>query len=130
MAKIPFESVDDYILSKPEATRVVLRKVRAIVRKAVPAAEERISYDIPSYRLPGGTVIYFAGWKKHFSLYPATDGVVAAFTDELASYQVEKGTIRFPLDAPVPARLVAGIARQRAREVVAAAKAGKKRAKR
>jgi uncharacterized protein YdhG (YjbR/CyaY superfamily) len=117
MAKTNFTSVDEYLATQPEATHRVLARVRQILRKAVPQAEETISYQIPAYKLKGRTVIYFAGWKKHFSLYPATGPVLAAFKNELASRVVSKGTIRFALDEPVPARLIAGIAKIRAREV-------------
>jgi uncharacterized protein YdhG (YjbR/CyaY superfamily) len=63
-------------------------------------------------------LLYFAGWKRHYALYAATDSVVAAFKDELAPYEVDKGTIRFPLSAPVPVKLIERIARFRAKEVV------------
>src|ERR1035438_10007771 len=93
MAKTGFKSVDEYIASQPEAVQGVLKRVRSIIRKAVPGVEEMISYKIPAYKLHGGPVLYFAGWRRHYSLYPATDRVVAAFKDELAPYEVSKGTI-------------------------------------
>ena len=99
-----------------------LRRVRNAIRKTVPAAEEMISYNIPAYRLPGGPMLYFAGWKQHYSLYPATGQLVAAFRDELAGRLVSKGTIRFPLSEPVPVKLIASIARFRAAEVTGGAK--------
>ena len=123
MAKTTYKSVDEYIASQPEAVRGVLGRVRSSIRKAVPGAEETISYQIPMYRLPGGPVLYFAGWKQHYSLYPATGRVVAAFKDELASYEVNKGTIRFPLSQPVPAKLIGRIAKFRANEVARRGKA-------
>jgi uncharacterized protein YdhG (YjbR/CyaY superfamily) len=95
----------------------VLERVRSAIRKAVPEAEEVISYKIPAYKLPAGPVLYFAGWKRHFSLYPATATVVAAFKNEIASYVVHKGTIRFPLAQPVPVKLITRIAKFRAKEV-------------
>ncbi|MBZ5612220.1 MAG: DUF1801 domain-containing protein [Acidobacteriia bacterium] len=119
MAKTNFKSVDQYIASQPEAVQGLLERVRSIIRKAVPGAEEVISYQIPFYKLPGGPVLYFAGWSKHYSLYPATAQVVAAFKDELAPYQISKGTIRFPLSQPVPVKLIERIAKFRAKEVAA-----------
>ena len=120
MAKTNFQTVDEYLAAQPEAARAVLQQVRAAIRKAVPAAEEVISYQIPAYKLPRGTVIYFAGWKKHFSLYPANAAVVAAFAEELAPYEVNhKGTARFPLASPAPLKLIAGIARFRAQALAA-----------
>jgi len=111
MAKTAFRSVDEYIATHPADVQAVLQRVRATIRKALPGAEETISYQIPTYKLHGGYVIYFAGWKKHFSLYPASARLVAAFKDELAPYEISKGTIRFPLSEPVPVRLIARIAK-------------------
>ena len=131
MAKTNFRSVDDYIASQPEATQAVLERVRSIIRKALPAAEEAISYQIPAYKLPGGAVVYFAGWKQHYSLYPASAALVKAFKAELAPYELSKGTIRFPLGETVPAKLIERIAKFRAKEVAedaeAKASAAKKR---
>ena len=117
MAKTDFKSVDDYIASHPKAVQRVLKRVRSTIRKAVPGAEEVISYKMPAYKLHGRAVLYFAGWTQHYSLYPATDHVVAAFKDELAPYEVDKGTIRFPLSEPVPVKLIERIAKFRAKEV-------------
>jgi uncharacterized protein YdhG (YjbR/CyaY superfamily) len=123
MAKTGVKSVDEYIASQPEAARGVLKRVRSTIRKAVPGAEEAISYKIPAYKLHGGPVLYFAGWKQHYSLYPATDRVVAAFQGDLAPYEVNKGTIRFPLSEPVPVKLIERIAKFRAKEVAEREKA-------
>ncbi len=117
MAKTHFKSVDEYIASQPMAVQSILERVRSTIRKAVPRAEEQISYKIPAYKLQGGPVLYFAGWRKHYSLYPATARVVAAFKDDLAPYEVSKGTIRFPLSQTVPVKLIEGIAKFRAKEV-------------
>ena len=118
MAKTGFKTVAEYIASHPKEVRAVLERVRSTIRKAVPRAEEVISYQIAAYKLNGRTVIYFAGWKRHYSLYPATKRLVAEFKEELAEYDVnDKGTIRFPLDEPVPVKLIAALAKFRAREV-------------
>ncbi|MBL9038463.1 MAG: DUF1801 domain-containing protein [Archangium sp.] len=109
-------TVDEYLKAQPAAVRAKLTRVRSVIRKAVPSAEERISYQIPAYRLHDRMLIFFAGWKQHYSIYPATQGVVAAFARELEPYKVSKGTIRFPLDQPVPVHLIAGIAKVRAAE--------------
>jgi uncharacterized protein YdhG (YjbR/CyaY superfamily) len=123
MAKTDFKSVDEYIASQPEAVQEMLERVRSTIRKAVPEAEEVISYKIPAYKLQSGPVLYFAGWKRHYSLYPATKRVVAAFKNKLAPYEISKGTIRFPLSQPVPVRLIGRIAKFRAKEVAEPAKA-------
>jgi uncharacterized protein YdhG (YjbR/CyaY superfamily) len=116
MAKTDFRTVDEYIAAQPAAARAILRRVRAAIRKAVPGAQEVISYQIPGYKLDGRAVIYFAGWKQHYSLYPATAALLAAFADDLAPYEVSKGTIRFPLSGAVPVGLIARLARFRAEE--------------
>lgn len=116
MAKTDFKSVPDYIASQPAAAQRALKRVRTAIRKAMPAAEEVISYQIPAYRLDGHPVLYFAGWTQHYSLYPSTARLVAAFKDELGPYEISKGTIRFPLSEPVPVALIAGIATFRATE--------------
>jgi uncharacterized protein YdhG (YjbR/CyaY superfamily) len=85
MAKPAFKTADKYIAAQPE---VVLEHVRSTTRKALPEAEEVISYEIPAYKLHSEIVVYFAGWKRHYSLYPAGEGLVAAFKDQLASYKV------------------------------------------
>jgi len=116
MAKTAFQSVDEYIRSQPKSSQAVLKRVRGIIRKAVPDAEEAISYQIPTYRLPSGSLLYLAGWKQHYSLYPATERLVTAFKEDLVPYRVRKATIRFPLSEPVPAELIARIAKFRAEE--------------
>jgi uncharacterized protein YdhG (YjbR/CyaY superfamily) len=123
MAKTDFKSVNEYIAAQPDPVRPVLRRVRTIIRKAIPGAEEVISYQIPAYRLPTGNVLYFAGWKQHYSLYPATARVVQALKDELAPYKMSKGTIRFPLSGPIPAKLIERIAKLRAKENIERARA-------
>jgi uncharacterized protein YdhG (YjbR/CyaY superfamily) len=118
MAKADFKSVSEYIASKPKDVQAVLKRVRAAVRKAVPAAKEGISYQIPAYKLNGVPVVFFAGWKEHFSLYPASDSLVAAFKRELAGHRITKGTIRFPFSDGVPVELIERIAKFRADELV------------
>jgi uncharacterized protein YdhG (YjbR/CyaY superfamily) len=123
MAKTDFKSVDEYIASHAGAVQRVLKRVRGTIRKAVPGADEVISYKIPTYKLHGRPVLYFAAWSQHYSLYPSTDRLVAAFKDELAPYELSKGTIRFPLSEPVPVTLIDGIAKFRAKEVAEREKA-------
>jgi uncharacterized protein YdhG (YjbR/CyaY superfamily) len=111
------ESVTAYIAAQPRAVQAVLRRVRSVLRKALPGAREVISYGIPAYQLQGLRVLYFAGWRKHYSIYPVTTRLIAAFGDALAPYEYNgKGTLRLPLDEPVPARLLARIAKFRVME--------------
>jgi uncharacterized protein YdhG (YjbR/CyaY superfamily) len=114
MAKTRFASVADYISSHPPEARAVLERVRLAIRRAVPGAEEVISYQIPTFKLRGRPVLYFAAWKEHYSIYPAGASMLAAFKELLAGYETSKGTIRFPYSEPVPVRLIAGIAKLRA----------------
>src|SRR5437899_12423375 len=129
MAKTDFKSVNEYIASRTKDVRGILKRVRSTIRKAVPAAEEVISYQIPVYKLNGVPVLYFAGWKQHYSLYPASDALVAAFKDELARYELSKGTIRFPLSEPVPVNLIERIAKFRAQQLTIREKANGARKK-
>jgi uncharacterized protein YdhG (YjbR/CyaY superfamily) len=116
MARTDFKSVDEYIGAQPEPIRSVLECVRKTIRTALSGAEEVISYQIPAYKLHGKLVLYFAGWRQHYSLYPATDYVIAAFKNDLAPY-LNKRTIRFPISQPVPVKLIKRIAKSRAKEV-------------
>ncbi len=118
--KTHFTSVDEYLATQPPAARAVLERMRSAIRRAVPNSVERISYRIPSFKLPGGAgALYFAGWKEHVSFYPASERLVAEFRDELAPFDVSKGTIRFPLARRVPVVLIGRLAKFRAQELVA-----------
>ena len=124
MAKTDFKSVDEYIRAQPKGVQPVLRQVRRVIRKAVPSAVEVISYQVPAYKLAeGGPVLYFAAWKQHYSLYPASDELVAAFRGELTPYRASKGTLRFPLSEPVPVKLIERVAKFRAKQAGRRAKA-------
>lgn len=117
MPKITFQSVDEYIEQQPPQAQPILRRVRKIIRKAVPRLDEVISYNMPTFELNGVAVLYLAGWKQHYSLYPASTALVEALGDQLAPYKFHKGTIRFPLDAPIPVKLIERIAKLRAKEL-------------
>ena len=116
--RTPPRNIDEYITGFPRPIQGVLEQVRSTLRNALAGADETISYGIPTYKMDGRAVIYFAGWKRHYSIYPSTRQLVAAFEDELAPYEVNgKGTIRFPLSGPVPVKLIEAIAKFRAKEV-------------
>lgn len=117
MAKTDFKSVAEYIAAQPQATASTLVKVRSVLKKALPKAEEGISYQIPTYKLGGRAVLYFAGYKKHFSLYPATQAVLDALGEAGKTHLVSKGTLRFELDEPFPAKWLERAAKARAAEV-------------
>ncbi|HEV3195060.1 MAG TPA: DUF1801 domain-containing protein [Candidatus Cybelea sp.] len=117
MTKTIFKSVDEYIAAQPESARRILERVRRTIRESAPAAQETISYNMPAYKLDDVSLLHFAGWKAHYSLYATTDSVLAAFEDDLRRYKLEKGTIRIPLSEPVPTKLIARITRFREREI-------------
>jgi uncharacterized protein YdhG (YjbR/CyaY superfamily) len=121
-AKQAFRSVDEYLTAQSPAAQEILESVRGAIRKALPKADESISYNLPTYKLNGRVVIYFAGWKKHFSIYPAGARMLAEFP-ELANYEVNKGTIKFALEQPAPVKLIARLAKFRAEEAASEAKA-------
>ena len=118
--------VSRYIAGFPREVRPVLERVRATIRNALPGSDEAIAYNIPAFKVGGRVVIYLAGWKAHYSLYPSTNTLLEAFKDELAPYASGRGTIRFPLAEPVPARLIARVVKFRAREVAAKARASRR----
>ena len=123
-------NIDAYITGFPPPVQIVLKKIRHAIRRALPGADESISYGIPTYKMHGRPVIYFAAFKGHYSIYPANARLVAAFKEPLASYEFNgKGTIRFPLDKPVPAGLIGRIAKFRANEVVVVAAGARRRAR-
>ncbi len=102
------QSIDEYIAAQDEKIQPVLREVRMILRNALPDAEERISWSMPTY-WKGRNIIHFAASKKHLGIYPGYDAA-AAFSKELANYDTSKGTIRLPYDEPLPANLIRAIA--------------------
>ena len=112
MKPVIAKNIDEYIASFPEATQKSLNKIRSTIRKVVPKAEETISYGIPTFKINGRYVIYFAGYKNHVSVYPAPRGN-PEFKKELSVYKGGKGTVQFPLDRPLPLELITRIAKFR-----------------
>jgi uncharacterized protein YdhG (YjbR/CyaY superfamily) len=110
-----FQGIDDYIASFPDSVRPTLEAVRRAIQEAAPTAGEGISYGIPAFGLDGRFLIWFAGWKRHISLYPIPSGD-AALAADLVPYVAAKGTLRFPLDRPVPIDLIKRIAAELVRE--------------
>jgi uncharacterized protein YdhG (YjbR/CyaY superfamily) len=107
MAK--FESVDAYIASFPPDVRPKLDAVRGAIREAIPGARETISYDIPTFVLDDHPAVYFAGWKEHISLYPLPTGD-DDLEHRMTPFKSGKGTLKFPLDRPIPLDLVGQVA--------------------
>ena len=110
----PIVTVDYYIAQQPEAVRAGLTQLRQLVQKAAPGATEVISYSMPAYKLHG-MLLYFAVAKNHYGFY-AMPGAIEAFKAQLKGYELSKGTIRFPLSKPIPAKLVTAIVQFRVQE--------------
>lgn len=125
MAKTDFQSVDDYLATLPEPVRAVLTEVRAAFRAALPDAAECISYQIPTLKVGGKAVIYYAGFTEHWSVLPASQALLDALCDELRPRLHGKATLRFGLTEPVPVDLLHRVAAVRLAEVVA--RPGRKR---
>ena len=107
-------TIDDYIARSSRPVQPILRRIRNTVRRAVPAAEETISYRMPAFRLRG-IVLYFAAFKHHIGVFPPVQGDATLMKD-LRPYAGPKGNLRFPLDRPIPYGLIFRIARLRARQ--------------
>jgi uncharacterized protein YdhG (YjbR/CyaY superfamily) len=109
-----FKTVDEYIAAFPPEVREVLEKVRAVVKKAAPGAKEKISYGMPGYKLRHN-LVYFAAHKSHIGLYP-TPSATGAFAKELEPYESGKGSIKFPLNNPIPYDMIRRIVEFRVKE--------------
>ena len=114
------KTVDDYIASFPDSAQACLRKMRATIKRAAPGAQETISYGIPTLKL-NGSLIYFAGFKAHLSIYPITATIRNQFKKELSPYLSGEGTAKFRLDEPIPYRLIEQIVKFRVKENLAEA---------
>jgi uncharacterized protein YdhG (YjbR/CyaY superfamily) len=122
MAVVP-ANVDDYLGALPEDRRVVMEQLRQAVNDAAPDATETIAYGMPALRSHGGQfLVSYASYKHHYSLFPATDAVIAALGDELTPHLSGSGTIRFPAGEPLPTSLIKRIVEVRVGENAARAR--------
>jgi uncharacterized protein YdhG (YjbR/CyaY superfamily) len=126
--KAGFSSVDEYIGTFPKDVQKILEEVRRTIKAAAPDAREKISYQIAAFELNGKNLIHFAGWKNHISMYPIPSGS-EAFNNEVSKYAAGKGTLQFPLDKPLPLRLITKIVKLRIADNLEKAdvKSGKKK---
>lgn len=106
MEKIKFKTVEEYMKHVSPEERENLEKIREIVKKTVPEAEEVLSYQMPTFKYYG-YLIYYAAFKDHYSIFMPPHGVYEMFEKELAPYNVSKATIQFPKDQPIPFDLIA-----------------------
>ena len=112
--KVGFASIDEYIATFPEETQKILEELRATIKAAAPDAEEKISYQIPTFALKGN-LVHFAAWKKHIGFYPTSSGT-QAFEHELSIYESAKGSVKFPIEKPLPLDLISKIVKFRVAE--------------
>ena len=112
-----------YISAQAATHRTALRKIRATIRASAPRAVEHFSYGIPGFRLNDRPLVWYAAFKRHVSLYPVTASIKRALADAIDGYQTSTGTIRLPLDEPIPVGLIRKIVKARAREALDSARA-------
>ncbi len=99
-----FETIEEYIKEFPEDIQDILEKIRKIIQKAAPEAEETISYGMPTFKL-NGNLVHFAAYKNHLGFYPTPSGI-ERFKEDISEYKNSKGAVQFPLDKPIPYDLV------------------------
>ena len=105
------ENIPEYIAGFPEDVQKLLEQVRNTIKKAAPAATEKISYAMPTYFLEGN-LVHFAAYKNHIGFYPAPSGL-EAFEKDIAKYKHSKGAVQFPIDKPIPLALISRIVKYR-----------------
>ena len=113
-SKKRFKTIDEYIATFPENVQDILEELRKTIRDSAPNAKETISYQIPTFKL-NGNLVHFAAFKNHVGFYP-TPSAINEFKKELSQYEVAKGSIKFPINEPVPLDLVVRIVNYRVKE--------------
>ena len=116
-----FTTIDEYIATFPKETQKILKDIRATIKAAAPDAEEKISYQMPTFFL-NGNLIHFAAYKNHIGIYPTPNGI-ESFKKELSKYKGAKGSVRLPIDEPMPLKLISRIVKFRVAENLKKAKA-------
>lgn len=114
MEKTKATTIEAYISAFPESTQVLLRQLQQAIKDLVPEAEEKISYEIPTFTL-AGNLVHFAAYKNHIGFYPGSSGI-KNFTAELSAYHTSKGTVQFPISQPLPLELIKRIVQFRVKE--------------
>jgi uncharacterized protein YdhG (YjbR/CyaY superfamily) len=110
-----FETIDEYIATFPRNVQDILEELRRIIRESAPESEETISYGIPTFDLNGRHLVHFAAYKNHIGFYPTSSGITQ-FKKELSRYELSKGTVRFPINEPIPFDLIRKIVKYRVKE--------------
>jgi uncharacterized protein YdhG (YjbR/CyaY superfamily) len=112
--RIKFSNIDDYIASFPVETREILEQLRETIRKNAPEAMQTINYGIPTFTLKGN-LVHFAAFKNHIGFYPTPSGI-EAFKKDLSAYEVAKGSVKFPIEEPLPLALIGRMVKFRVEE--------------
>ena len=118
--KSGINSIDEYIATFPKDIQKILEELRTTIKEAAPGAEEKISYQLPTFFL-NGNLVHFAAFKKHIGFYPTPSGI-EAFQKELSVYEGAKGSVQFPIDEPMPLKLIRRIVKFRVAENIKKAK--------
>jgi uncharacterized protein YdhG (YjbR/CyaY superfamily) len=118
--RVIYSNIDEYIASFPEETQNLLEQVRTTIKKAAPDAGETISYGIPTFTL-SGNLVHFADFTNHIGFYPTPSGI-ETFKKELSAYEGAKGSVKFPIDKPLPLELICKIVKFRVKEKLIAKK--------
>ena len=112
--KKQFKTIDEYISNFPKNIQEILEKIRQTIKKSAPKAEEKISYQMPAFALYG-TLVYFAAYKNHIGFYPTSSGI-KNFKEEISIYKNSKGAVQFPINKPIPHKLISKIVKFRVKE--------------
>lgn len=110
-----YESIDQYIARFPANIQSILEELRRTIQETAPTAQEAIAYGIPTFRFKGN-LVHFAAYQNHIGFYPGGPSAIVAFSKELSNYEQSKGTIRFPINDPIPIELVKKIVKFRVKE--------------
>jgi uncharacterized protein YdhG (YjbR/CyaY superfamily) len=113
--KKQFKTIDEYIETFPTEVQKILAKMRQTIKKAAPEADETISYQIPTFKLKGISLVHFAAFKNHIGLFPPAP---PEFRKEVSAYEGPKGNLKFPIDKPIPLDLVKRIVKYREKEIL------------
>ena len=115
---MPIKTIDEFISQYPPEARIILQKIRATIQKSAPGAEEAMAYGIPTFKLNSKNLVHFSAFKEHIGFYPTPTGI-EKFKKELSAFEGAKGSVKFPLDKPIPYALITKIVQFRVKEVSA-----------
>ena len=117
MEQSKYQTINEYISLFPDNVKKILQSIRQTISQTAPQAEETINYQIPTFKLNGKNLVHFAGYKNHIGFYPTASGI-KAFQKELSRWPSAKGSVRFPLDQPLPVNLIKEIVKFRVKEIM------------